>query len=45
MDAVRGLLLGYPNALTTLQAVTWCLALLVIFIPLTVWAYARRIGG
>jgi ABC-2 type transport system permease protein/oleandomycin transport system permease protein len=41
-NAVRGLLLNHPDAATILQALAWCLGILVVFIPLAVWAYRRR---
>jgi len=42
MDAVRGLLLDQPHASTILLALAWCVGLLIVFIPLAVWAYSRR---
>jgi len=42
MDAVRGLLLNQIDAATIARALVWCIVLLVIFIPLAVWAYGRR---
>jgi ABC transporter DrrB family efflux protein len=42
VNAVRGLLLNQPNATTIWQALAWCLGILVVFIPLAVWAYGRR---
>jgi ABC transporter DrrB family efflux protein len=42
MDAVRGLLLNHPDASTIASALTWCVGLLVVFIPLAAWAYSRR---
>ncbi|WP_307811413.1 ABC transporter permease [Ktedonospora formicarum] len=42
MDAVRGLLLNHPNASTIISALIWCLCLLAVFIPASVWAYGRR---
>jgi ABC-2 type transport system permease protein/oleandomycin transport system permease protein len=44
IDAVRGLLLNQANATTIWQAVLWCLGILIVFIPLAVWAYGRRIA-
>jgi ABC transporter DrrB family efflux protein len=44
MDAARGLLLGHPNASTIAETLIWLVALLIVLIPLTVWAYARRVG-
>jgi len=42
VNAVRGLLLNQPDAATIWQALAWCIGILVIFIPLAVWAYGRR---
>ncbi len=42
VNAVRGLLLNQPDASTILQALAWCGGILVVFIPLAVWAYGRR---
>lgn len=42
VNAVRGLLLNQPDAVTIWQAIAWCVAILVIFIPLAVVAYGRR---
>jgi ABC transporter DrrB family efflux protein len=42
VNAVRGLLLNQPDATTIWQALAWCLGILVVFIPLAVWAYGRR---
>jgi ABC-2 type transport system permease protein/oleandomycin transport system permease protein len=42
MDAVRGLLLNQPDISTIWQALAWGIGLLVVFIPLSVWAYGHR---
>lgn len=42
VNAVRGLLLNQPDASTIWQAVAWCVGILVVFVPLAVWAYERR---
>ncbi len=42
VNAVRGLLLNQSDASTILQALAWCIGILVVFIPLSVWAYGRR---
>jgi ABC transporter DrrB family efflux protein len=42
VNAVRGLLLNQSDASTILQALAWCIGILVVFIPLAVWAYGRR---
>jgi ABC transporter DrrB family efflux protein len=42
ITTVRGLLLNQPDATATWQAIAWCVGLLVVIIPLAVWAYGRR---
>jgi ABC-2 type transport system permease protein/oleandomycin transport system permease protein len=42
VNAVRGLLLNHPDASTIWQALAWCVGILIVFIPLAVWAYGRR---
>jgi ABC transporter DrrB family efflux protein len=42
VNAVRGLLLNTPDATTIWQALAWCIGILVVFIPVAVWAYGRR---
>ena len=42
VDAVRDLILDQPDASTIWQAVAWCIGILVVFVPLAVWAYGRR---
>jgi ABC-2 type transport system permease protein/oleandomycin transport system permease protein len=44
VNAVRGLLLNTPDATTIWQALAWCIGILVVFIPVAVWAYGRRIA-
>jgi len=44
VDAVRGLLTNTPDGSTILQAVAWCVGILIVFIPLAVWSYGRRIA-
>ena len=44
VNAVRGLLLNTPDATTIWQALAWCVGILVVFIPVAVWAYGRRIA-
>ncbi|HLJ80557.1 MAG TPA: ABC transporter permease, partial [Ktedonobacterales bacterium] len=44
VDAVRDLLLGQPVGSLGWQAPAWCLGILVVFIPLSVWMYGRRVG-
>jgi ABC-2 type transport system permease protein/oleandomycin transport system permease protein len=44
MDAVRGLLLNQPDASTIWLALAWGIGLLVVFIPLSVWAYGHRVA-
>ena len=42
VNAVRGLLLNTPETSTILQALAWCVGILIVFIPVAVWAYGRR---
>jgi hypothetical protein len=42
ITAVRGLVLNQPDAMAIWQAIAWCVGLLVVLIPLAVWAYGRR---
>ena len=42
ITAVRGLVLNQPDATAIWQAIAWCVGLLVVLIPLAVWAYGRR---
>jgi ABC transporter DrrB family efflux protein len=42
IDAVRGFLLGQNPGAHGWQALVWCLGILVIFVPLAIWAYGRR---
>jgi hypothetical protein len=42
ISAVRGLLLNQPDATAIWQAIAWCVGLLVILVPLAIWAYGRR---
>ena len=42
INAVRGLLLNTPDGSTILQALAWCVGILIVFIPVAVWAYGRR---
>ena len=44
VNAVRGLLLNQPNASTIWQALAWCIGILVVFVPVAVWAYGRRVA-
>ena len=44
VNAVRGLLLNQPDATTIWQALAWCIGILVVFIPVAVWAYGRRVA-
>ncbi len=41
-NAVRAYLLGQPVGDLGWRALAWCLGILVIFVPLAVWAYERR---
>lgn len=42
VNAVRGLLLNQADAATIVQALAWCIGILVVFVPVSVWAYGRR---
>jgi ABC-2 type transport system permease protein/oleandomycin transport system permease protein len=42
VNAVRGLLLNQPNVTIIWQAIAWCVGILVVFIPVAIWAYERR---
>ncbi len=42
VNAVRGLLLNKPDAVTIWQALAWCIGILIVFVPLAVLAYGRR---
>lgn len=42
VNTVRAFVLGQPITSDGWQALVWCLALLVIFVPLAVWAYGQR---
>ncbi|HVB60412.1 MAG TPA: ABC transporter permease [Ktedonobacteraceae bacterium] len=44
VNAVRGLLLNQPDAATIWQALAWCAGILIIFVPLAIWAYGRRVA-
>jgi ABC-type uncharacterized transport system permease subunit len=44
VDAVRSLLLGQPVGADGWRALAWCLGILAVFIPLSVWLYGRRVG-
>lgn len=42
VNAVRGLLLNQPDISAIWQSLVWYISILVVFIPLAVWAYGRR---
>lgn len=42
VNAVRALLLKTPDNGAIWQALAWCAGILIVFIPLAVWAYGRR---
>jgi ABC transporter DrrB family efflux protein len=44
VNAVRDLLLNQPTGSDVWLALAWCLGILVVFIPLSVWTYGRRVG-
>ncbi len=41
VDAVRGLVLNHTSASAEIASVAWCLAIVVVFAPLAVFAYGR----
>lgn len=44
VNAVRGLLLNHPDASAIWQTLAWYIGILVVFMPLAVWVYSRRIA-
>ncbi|HEY4033540.1 MAG TPA: ABC transporter permease [Ktedonobacteraceae bacterium] len=42
VNAVRGLLLNQPDISAIWQVLVWYVGILVVFVPLAVWAYGRR---
>ncbi len=42
VNTVRGFVLGQPVGADGWQALVWCLGILIVFMPLAVWAYGRR---
>jgi hypothetical protein len=42
-DAVRAMLNGGPVATPVLQSLAWAAAILVVFAPLAVWRFRRRV--
>src|SRR5579871_3958959 len=42
INAVRSFILGQPVGATGWQALAWCVGILLVFIPFSVWAYERR---
>ncbi len=44
VDSVRGLLLNHPDASKIWLALAWLVGILVVFIPLAVRAYGRRVA-
>jgi ABC transporter DrrB family efflux protein len=44
VDAIRALLLGNSAGTLVWQALAWGIGILVVFIPLSVWTYGRRVG-
>jgi ABC-2 type transport system permease protein/oleandomycin transport system permease protein len=42
INAVRGLLLNTLDTTTLLQALAWCIGILIVFVPVAIWAYGRR---
>jgi ABC transporter DrrB family efflux protein len=44
VNAVRGLLLNQPDASAIWQTLVWYIGILIVFIPLAIWVYSRRIA-
>lgn len=44
VNAVRGLLLNHADTSALWQALAWCIGILIVFIPLAIWVYSRRIA-
>lgn len=44
VNSVRGLLLNQIDASTIWQMLAWYIGILIVFIPLAVWVYSRRIS-
>jgi ABC transporter DrrB family efflux protein len=44
INAVREWILGQPVGSDGWLALAWCLGILVVFVPLSVWLYGRRVG-
>jgi ABC-type multidrug transport system permease subunit len=42
-SAVRALMLGGPTAGHVVEAVLWCVGILLVFVPLSVWRYGRAV--
>jgi ABC-2 type transport system permease protein len=42
INTVREFILGKPVGSEGWQALVWCLGILIVFVPLAVWAYERR---
>ena len=42
-DAVRGLFDGTPSASAISQSLLWALVITLVFAPLSVWKFKRRI--
>lgn len=42
INTVREFILGKPVGVEAWQALIWCLGILIVFVPLSVWAYERR---
>src|SRR5579859_1360103 len=40
VNAVRGFILGQPVGSDGWQALAWCVGILIVFVPLSVWAYS-----
>ncbi len=45
IDAVRGLLLNTPDTGKIIGALAWCIGILIVFVPLSIWSYGRRVAS
>ncbi len=44
INAVRAWILGQPVGSDGWLSLAWCLVILAVFIPLSVWLYGRRVA-
>ena len=43
-NATRGLMMGSPDVDTIVLSVVWIIGIMLVFVPLTVWEYARAVS-